>query len=164
MSGQNQHGAVLPSSRRRPHALQPPSLLTTTLGNAHASSHGVGAGHTPVSTTSLSSPFSLHQASPYPRSPGGAIRGTSPMAVSATRSYSAAYNPQQWGPVSSNGSPSSRNTITSTRQSSHGSTLAPRLVGPDGMSDETSQWEALELTDENRARCISTTTVLSPPR
>lgn len=162
MSGQNQHGAVLPSPRRRPHALQPPSLLTTTLGNAHATSHGVGASHTPVSTTSLSSPFSLHQASPYPGSPGGARRGTSPMAVSATRSYSAAYNPQQWGPVSSNGSPSSRNTIASTRQTSHGSTLAPRLVGPDGRSDNTSQPAAPNLTERNRARCLSPTTVLPP--
>ena len=156
MSGQSQHGAVLPAPRRRPHALQPPSLLTTTLGNAHASSHGVGASHTPISTTSLSSPFSLHQASSYPGSPGGAMRGTSPMAVSATTSYNAAYNPQQWGPVSSNGSPSSRNTIASTRQASHGSTLAPRLVGPDGMSDNTSQWEAPKLK-------VKTEPVASPP-
>ena len=136
MSGQNQYGLVPPSPRRRQHAVQPPSLLTTTLGNAHVSNHGVGAVPTPISTTSLSSPFSIHQASPYPASPGGAMRGTSPMSFSATTNYNTAYNPQQWG-AATNGSPSSRPTIAGTRQSSQGSRLAPRPVGPDGMLETT---------------------------
>lgn len=135
MSSQIQNGLVPPTPRRRQHAVQPPNLLTTTLGNAHVSNHGVGAIPTPISTTSLSSPFSIHQASPYPASPAGAMRGTSPMAFSAATTYNTAYNPQQWGALGSNGSPRSRSTIASTRQSSQGSRLAPRPVGPDGLSD-----------------------------
>ena len=141
MSGRQQYGLVsgreaLPTSpRRRQHAGPPPTLLTTTLGNAHISSHGGGAGpHTPISTTSLSSPFSLHQASPYPASPA-TLNGNSPMALRTPSTFNTAYNPQQWGAMSSNVPSSSRSTATATRSSGQSSRLAPHAVGPDGMQD-----------------------------
>lgn len=120
---------------RRPHAIQPPTLLTATLENAHSAGLGI-TGHTPVSTNSLSSPFSAYQHSPYPLSPAGAMRGTSPMAHRATTSFNAAYNPQQWGPVSSGStsSPSSSSRTMTTRQTqtTRVAVLAARPVGPDG--------------------------------
>lgn len=148
MSGRQRNGLAqepLPTSpRRRRHVAQPPTLLTTTLGNAHISSHAGRANpQTPISTTSLSSPFSVHQAlpysaSPYPSSPSSAMRGSSPMVPQATSSINAAYNPQQWGAMNSNCSSSSRTAAATTGYSGHGSRLAPRLVGPDGMSNTDS--------------------------
>ena len=122
------------SPRRRQHAVQPPSLLTTTLGNAHISSHGVGPNpQTPISsTTSLSSPFSVLQASPYPSSPASTLRGISPMALRSSSSFNAAYNPQQWGAINSNGASNSRSAVATTGQSGQGSRFAHGPVGPDG--------------------------------
>lgn len=138
MSVPHPHGqssAQAGSSPRRPHAIQPPTLLTATLENAHSAGLGI-AGHTPVSTNSLSSPFSAYQHSPYPLSPVGAMRGTSPMAHRATTSFNAAYNPQQWGPVSGGPTPSpsssSRTMAIRQPQITRVAVLAARPVGPDG--------------------------------
>lgn len=171
MSGRQHYGLASTqegpsaSPRRRQHAVQPPSLLTSTLGNAHISSHGVGPNsQTPISTTSLSSPFSVHQASPYPSSPASTLRGSSPMALRSSSSFAAAYNPQQWGAMNSNGPSNSRSaTATTTAQSGHGSRLAHGPVGPDGVAD-THLHIGIHMLIEHlpRARCISTTTVLSP--
>ncbi|KAL4882030.1 hypothetical protein BJY04DRAFT_217724 [Aspergillus karnatakaensis] len=85
-----------PSPGRREHATQPPPL-TTAFNNHQFQGLGVGLGQgyvsTPLSTTSLSSPFTH---SPAVNSPAGAL-GSSPM---ASRQYNAPYNPQDWGPVS----------------------------------------------------------------
>lgn len=85
--------------RRRQYAVQPPAL-TTTLNVAH--NHGLGLGlttQTPNSTTSLSSPFSQYNPSTFTDSPGGAARGTSPMASRNAAGFNVPYNPQQWGTV-----------------------------------------------------------------
>ncbi|KAL4752933.1 hypothetical protein BDW72DRAFT_47285 [Aspergillus terricola var. indicus] len=86
-----------PSPGRREYAMQPPPL--TTSFNTHQFQGqglgvGLGAGYlsTPLSTTSLSSPFTQ---SPAINS-AGAVLGSSPM---ASRQYNAPYNPQDWGPV-----------------------------------------------------------------
>ncbi len=120
---------------------QPPNLLTTTLGNAHNLGLGVAA-QAPISATSLSSPFSLstHQLSPYPGSPPGAMRGASPLVHRTLATFNTAYNPQQWGPLSSgsNSTPTSSSRPTSIRQSSQSSQsrrpplVAARPMGPDG--------------------------------
>ncbi len=136
------HPAVserLLSSPRRQHAVRPPTLLTTSLGNAHTAG---SIAQTPLSTTSLSSPFAYPQLA-YPASPGGAMRGTSPMQFRSTVSYPTAYNPQQWGPVSSNTSPNSSTAITGHThlpQSSRITALARRPVGPDGMIQPSSSY------------------------
>lgn len=130
-----QAGPIYP--RRRQHAIQPPTLLTTTLENAYHTGLGIN-GHTPVSTTSLSSPFSAHQQSPYPVSPAGTMRGTSPMQHRAPTAFNSAYNPQQWGPLGSGptSSPISSSRTTGFRQSqpTRVAVLAARPVGPDGIS------------------------------
>ena len=126
----------------RRHALQPPSLLTTTtLGNAHNLGLGV-PGQTPASATSLSSPFSTYQTSPYPASPAGTMRGASPMVHRAPSAFNTAYNPQQWGPVRSGSSPTPNSTsrppsIRQPNQSTRVAVLAPRPVGPDGKSNRS---------------------------
>ena len=123
--------------RRRQRGVQPPSLLTTSLNNAQHLGHGMGVSvQTPVSSTTLSSPFSVHQATPYPASPGGVMRGTSPMALRSAVSLSGQYNPQQWGPISHEGSPmqvtGSTFTLTHSRQASRVTSLAGQPRGPDG--------------------------------
>ena len=152
MSGRQHYGlastqeGLSTSPRRRQHAVQPPSLLTTTLGNAHISSHGVGPNpQTPISTstTSLSSPFSVYQASPYPSSPASTLRGSSPMALRPSSSFNAAYNPQQWGAMNSNGPSNSRSTVATTVQSGQGSRWAHGPVGPDGVADNHLCWESI---------------------
>lgn len=128
---------IASSPRRRQHAAQPPNLLTTSLGNARNAGLGIGGiAQTPVSTTTLSSPFSG-----YPQSPGGAMRGTSPMAFRSQAGFSGAYNPQQWGPVAT-GSPSSSSAGDHRQaQSSRPLALAPRPVGPDGKFYIIHCWE-----------------------
>jgi hypothetical protein len=126
-----------PVPRRRQHAVQPPTPLTTTLDNAHRASWGTEA-PTPVSTTALSTPFSIYQPSPYPVSPVGTMRGTSPSVHRAPTSFSAPYNPQQWGPLSgsSTSSPSPASRPGGARHASQPTrvaVLAARPVGPDGM-------------------------------
>jgi hypothetical protein len=92
------------SPRRREHVPQPPVLTTSLSGLQFQGSGLISAGATP--STSLSSPFSQVNPSPYTPyapSPGGALRGTSPMASRASSAYTTTYNPQEWGPVA--GSP-----------------------------------------------------------
>ncbi len=131
------------SPRRRQPIGPPPSLLTTTLGNAHISNHGLVANvQTPSSTTSLSSPFSC------PASPSGATRGTSPMALGASAGFSRAYNPQQWSRLSTSSAQSTRPTVSASRQSSQVSQLAPRAVGPDGtvVSVYSLEYELIQIS------------------
>ncbi|KAJ5730053.1 uncharacterized protein N7483_004561 [Penicillium malachiteum] len=78
-----------PSPNFREHALQPP-LLTTALSGIHFQS-----GTTPLSSTSLSSPF-IHGQSPAVASP--AI-GRSPPSSRQPSNYNVPYNPQDWGPL-----------------------------------------------------------------
>jgi hypothetical protein len=89
--------------RRRQNVVQPPALTTSLNGSQHHGFGGVGVagGYTSTPTTSLSSPFSQ---SGYLPSPGAAGRGSSPMAMRGS-SYSAPYNPQEWGPVGDGRSP-----------------------------------------------------------
>lgn len=126
----------------RQHGHQPPSLLTTTLENAHSLGLGM-ASQTPISATSLSSPFSsAHQPSPYHASPPGAMRGTSPVIHRMPTTFNMAYNPQQWGPVNSGPTPNSSSRPTSMRQSSQSRrapVLAARPLGPDGKAKASCQ-------------------------
>ena len=123
------------SHRRRQLPNQPPNLLTTSLGNARNTTLGIGGMvQTPISSTTLSGPFSAHPLCSYPQSPGGALRGTSPMASRSASTFSGHYNPQQWGVVNS-ASPNAMSMAGEHRQTSQSSRtahLAPRLVGPDG--------------------------------
>ncbi|KAI9375290.1 hypothetical protein BJX61DRAFT_539951 [Aspergillus egyptiacus] len=76
--------------------MQPPPLNTSlNTQQFHGLGVGLGGGYasTPLSTTSLSSPFTQ---SPAVNSSGAAL-GSSPM---ASRQYNVPYNPQDWGPVS----------------------------------------------------------------
>ena len=83
-----------PSPNRREHAVQPP-LLTTALSGAHFQ-HGT----TPLSSTSLSSPF-IHGQSPAVASPANRSASSSSRHANA---YNVPYNPQHWGPVGGGGS------------------------------------------------------------
>ncbi|KAJ5920732.1 hypothetical protein N7454_009265 [Penicillium verhagenii] len=78
-----------PSPNRRDHALQPP-LLTTALSSLQYH-HGT----TPLSSTSLSSPF-IHTQSPCVPSPANARSASSSRQPA---NYGVPYNPQDWGPV-----------------------------------------------------------------
>ncbi|KAE8372901.1 hypothetical protein BDV26DRAFT_273203 [Aspergillus bertholletiae] len=103
-----------PSPSRREHALQPPPLTTTLNGPQF---HGLGVtlggnySSTPLSTTSLSSPFT-HGQSPATHTPGGIGVGSSSM---ASRQYNVPYNPQDWGPVGGSGQPTYPQTNSMTR-------------------------------------------------
>ena len=138
------------SPLRRRHVAQPPTLLTTSLSNAHSLGHGLGlnGGQTPVSTTSLSSPFSQQNHSPYLSSPAAA---TPSMLTSSPAAYAAAYNPQQWGRIPGDrvGDVASSSTLSPlhARQSSRNISYAPRLQGPDGNA-ESASCKILELTHE----------------
>ena len=123
----------LPTSLRRQHAVQPPSLLTTSLENARNPSLATPGGvlATPVSTTTLSTPFSAYPVqSSYPQSPGGAMRGASPSTFRSQTGFSAPYNPQQWEPLS-DATPQSVSSAQRQQRTTH---LAPRPMGPDGMA------------------------------
>lgn len=101
-SGRPHHVAIGSpvSPRRRDHVPQPPSL-TTALTALQLQGGGL-LGGTSTPTTSLSSPFSQVNPSPYTSytsSPGGALRGTSPMASRHSGGYTGAYNPQEWIPI-----------------------------------------------------------------
>ncbi|KAL8689655.1 MAG: hypothetical protein Q9218_004717, partial [Villophora microphyllina] len=118
----------LPAARRQ-HAGGQPALLTTTFGAVQNHNSGLGSGsETPLSTTTLSTPFS-----PYLQSSTYHPRDTSPMATRTQVSFNGPYNPQQWGPLSSS-TPSPLDATTRTRhpsQSSRFPRFAPRPVGPD---------------------------------
>lgn len=83
-----------PSPSRREHVVQP--LLLTTALNAAQFHHA----STPLSTTSLSSPFT-QGLSPAVSSPSNG-RSASSSSSMASRQYSVPYNPQDWGPVGGN--------------------------------------------------------------
>ena len=156
-------GAPMLSPLRRQNAAQPPALRTTSLNNAQGLGlgYGLNAGQTPVSTTSLSSPFAVHSASPYPASSAVAA---SPMALRSPATFSAPYNPQQWGRIGSDGSPSlgSASTLSPlhARQSSRAVNYAPRLRGPDGEKVSGLSKVSL-LIAVHRTNVIPSTTVLS---
>ncbi|UDD56488.1 hypothetical protein AFCA_004029, partial [Aspergillus flavus] len=103
-----------PSPSRREHALQPPPL-TTTLNGPQFHGLGVALGgnysSTPLSTTSLSSPFTQGQ-SPATNTPGGVGVGSSSM---TSRQYNVPYNPQDWGPVGGSGQSTYPQTTSMTR-------------------------------------------------
>lgn len=132
-------GAPLQPPRRRERAIQPPSLLTTSLNNAQNFGLGLGPyASTPLSTTTLSTPFSVHHQSPYPASPGGASRGTSPMALRSAVGTGGPYNPQQWGPISNENTtmPATGPSFTAAQrfQSTRVTTVTTQPTGPDGKS------------------------------
>ncbi|CEO60215.1 hypothetical protein PMG11_04853 [Penicillium brasilianum] len=87
-----------PSPNRREHAVQP--LLLTTALNSSQFHHAL----TPLSSTSLSSPFT-HGQSPAVSTPSNG-RSASSSSSMASRQYSVPYNPQDWGPVGGNHSQS----------------------------------------------------------
>lgn len=130
-------GIETPPPRRQIHN-PPPNLLISSLGNARTAGLGVGgAVQTPFSSTTLSSPFSAPPQTLYPQSPGGVMRGASPMASRSASGFSGRYNPQQWGAVN-NVSPNSMSITGEHRQTSQSSRtahLAPRSVGPDGKEE-----------------------------
>lgn len=132
-------GRPQPPSTRRHHVGQPPTLLTTALSAAHSQNTAIcTASQPPQSATSLSAPFSPYQHSAYSPFSNAHSRESSPMASRAQPAFSAPYNPQQWGPLSSSTS-SPLEVASRTHQSSHTTRVprfAPRLRGPDGMGLE----------------------------
>ncbi|OQD64978.1 hypothetical protein PENPOL_c006G08234 [Penicillium polonicum] len=86
-----------PSPGRREHAVQPP-LLTTALSGPQYQGLGAGLGltPTPLSSTSLSSPFT-HGLSPAVPSPING-RSVSSSSMASRNAYNVPYNPQDWGP------------------------------------------------------------------
>lgn len=81
------------SPNRREHAVQPP-LLTTALGGPQ-----FNPSSTPLSSTSLSSPFTQGH-SPYVASPINAR--SAPSSSRQPTAYNVPYNPQDWAPVGVN--------------------------------------------------------------
>ena len=151
------------SPRRRQLPNQPPNLLTTSLENARTAGLGIGpVVQTPLSSTTLSGPFSAYPQYPYPQSPAGAPRGASPMASQSASAFSGHYNPQQWGAVN-NVSPNSMSMAGEHRQTSQSSRtahLAPRLVGPDGKGIPHLNQDRIHQ-DLYRARRFPSTTLLT---
>lgn len=99
--GSEAHPASTPL--RREHVRQPPTLLTTSFG-AHPLSAGdtsASAGYlpTPLSTSSLSSPFTQNLPGLYTASPSAAARGSSPMSNRLPSAFNTPYNPQEWASV-----------------------------------------------------------------
>lgn len=122
-----------PAALRRPHAAQPPSLLITALDNTRNPSLGVGSvTQTPLSSTSLSSPFAAHSQSAFPHSPAGTMRAALSQNFRSYANVQNSYNPQQWGPMSSTASPQSLHPSTSTHRFHTGQTYGSQPVGPDG--------------------------------
>ncbi|PYI06463.1 hypothetical protein BO78DRAFT_397191 [Aspergillus sclerotiicarbonarius CBS 121057] len=116
-----------PSPSRREHAVQPPPLTTTLSGHQFQGlGLALGAGYTgtPLSSTSLSSPFT--QGSPAVASPGGAAIGSSPM---ASRQYNVPYNPQDWGPVGNGSLNAGQSTYPQTNNMLRIASQ-PRSTGP----------------------------------
>ncbi|KAJ6089761.1 hypothetical protein N7467_004977 [Penicillium canescens] len=85
------------SPGRREHAVQPP-LLTTALSGPQYQGLGAGLGltPTPLSSTSLSSPFTHGQSPCVPSSING--RSVSSSSMASRNAYNVPYNPQDWGP------------------------------------------------------------------
>ena len=157
----------LVSPRRRQHPGQPPSLLTTSLTNAQSLGQGHGrGGQTPLSTNSLSTPFA-YNGSPYPASPAGAVYSLSPMASRSATAFSGQYNPQQWGPISSqDNSPfaeagSSFAAMHTQHLSMRTTTLAARPIGPDGRWYMLYMLSLHWLIRSRRTCCVSTSSILT---
>ena len=127
-----------PSPLRRQNAAQPPMLVTASLNHAHQANSGLGLA-VPASSTALSTPFSPFAPSPYAPSPASAA-AASPMALRSAASYSAPYNPQQWGQINPDGQSPANMAPMQTRTI----TYAPRLQGPDGTEHgaSLSRWVA----------------------
>ncbi|KAJ5183685.1 hypothetical protein N7492_001301 [Penicillium capsulatum] len=112
-----------PSPNRREHAVQPPLLTTALSGSSfhHAS--------TPLSSTSLSSPF-IHGQSPCVPSPANArSASSSSMASRHTTAYNIPYNPQDWDPQAGGG-----NAHVQYSQSNNVVRVAPRVHTEDSLS------------------------------
>lgn len=110
-----------PSPGRREHAVRPPPLTTALSGRQF---QGLGVAlPTPLSSTSLSSPFIAHGQSPCVSTPSNGAVAPSPM---ASRHYNVPYNPRDWGPVSS----SSGSTAQSPYPQSSSSGSMRRMVHP----------------------------------
>lgn len=127
------------SSSRRQHLGQPPTLLTTSSGGLPTRHLHIPSGpQTPLSTTSLSTPFSSYPSSSLVLSPGAEARPSSPMATRSPPSLNTPYNPQQWGPLSSSTSSLLEDDTRARHrsQSSRFPRFAPRPLGPDGMTVE----------------------------
>ncbi|KAI9678849.1 MAG: hypothetical protein M1817_005909 [Caeruleum heppii] len=80
------------SGRRRPAGPQPPAL-STTLSAVHRFGSQL-AGHTPLSATSLSSPFTGYNPTTYSTTP--TLTAAAPSAI-APQPTNVPYNPQHWG-------------------------------------------------------------------
>ncbi|KAJ5086583.1 hypothetical protein NUU61_007890 [Penicillium alfredii] len=86
------------SPGHREHAIQPP-LLTTAFNGPQFQVLTAGPASTPLSSTSLSSPFT-HGQSPCVPSSANARSAPSPaMASRHPSAYNVPYNPQDWGPM-----------------------------------------------------------------
>lgn len=116
---------VPPAPHRRPLGVQPPSLRTTALDNASRTMSAFYEAETPASAVSTNNPFSAS-------TPGGTARA-SPMSARESMEFGGAYNPQEWGPMSTTSSSASHSAGCSGQIRS--TYLAPRPVGPDGMKD-----------------------------
>ncbi|KAI4263506.1 MAG: hypothetical protein L6R42_001355 [Xanthoria sp. 1 TBL-2021] len=127
------------SQPSRRHVGQFPTLLTTTFAGPHPQNLAIPSGlQTPLSTTSLSTPFSAYPSSAYSLSSSAEAGASSPMATRSRPTFNAPYNPQQWGPLRSSTS-SPLEEATRTRHPSQSNRLArfaPRLLGPDGTKVE----------------------------
>lgn len=157
--------AGIETSPRRRQTPNQPLNLTTSLGNARNAGLGIGGMvQTPISGTTLSSPFSAYPQTSYPQSPGGTMRGgASPMASRSGSGFSGHYNPQQWGAVN-NVSPNSMSMAGEHRQTSQSSRtahLAP--VGPDGKGESCLTRTQL-IEDPYRASRFSSTTIFTSSR
>ena len=99
--------------------MQPPPLTTALSGHQFQGlgvALGPGYTPTPLSSTSLSSPFTQSQ-SPCVSTPSSGAVGPSPM---VSRNYNVPYNPRDWGPVAG--------ASASTGQSSYSSSNSMRRV------------------------------------
>ncbi|KAL3479102.1 hypothetical protein BJX99DRAFT_223068 [Aspergillus californicus] len=155
-----------PSPGRREYAVQPPPLNTTFNNNQQFQGLGVGLGtgyvSTPLSTTSLSSPFTH---SPAVNS-AGAVLGSSPM---ASRQYSVPYNPQDWGPVSNGPMATSQPAYSQPgsmlRVVSHHRSVVPQseLSPPPPPYSPPSQQQQADLAPHNATVIDSTTSNAGSP-
>ncbi|KAL8778138.1 MAG: hypothetical protein Q9213_007554 [Squamulea squamosa] len=123
-----------PSQPSRRYGDQPPTLLNTSFAVPRPYNLAFPSGsQTPLSTTSLSTPFSAFPLSACSLSNSAEVGSSSPMATRSRPNFNAPYNPQHWGPLSSSSSSpleeATRNRHTS--QSNRSAPFAPRLLGPD---------------------------------
>ncbi|KAL9106763.1 MAG: hypothetical protein Q9227_008262 [Pyrenula ochraceoflavens] len=89
---------------RRDNVTQPPALTTSLSGVQYQSGRSADYSATPASVVWESNSFTS-TSSPYTASPGGALRGTSPMDARLAGSFASSYNPQEWASVGGRSSP-----------------------------------------------------------